>query len=195
MRKWHRWISTAAMVLLAWVAVTGVLLAIDSIYPPAGLGGTPETPATTPAAGAVQTLDVASLEQWMTTAISKSVPAGSTPASVDIQLRMQDDQPVATVSMGNAAGAVTVNVTTGTVTPVPLATPDAKPWYQDMQTRVRLHDVLQDLHRGTFIGVSGQVLDLLTGLSFAFLAISGAVMYFQLYLRRRKAGNKQWFWK
>lgn len=201
MRKWHRWISTAAMVLLAWVALTGVLLAIDSMYPPAGLGGAPaaaptgQTPADGNAITATQTMDMAAVELWMTSA-AQAVLTAEAPQSIEIQLHMQDNQPRAQVAVkGSDTRTITVNVQTGTVLSSIATAAESLPWYQDTASRLRLHDLLQDLHRGTIIGLPGQILDILTGLSFAFLTISGAVMYFQLYLRRRKSGNRQWFWK
>lgn len=198
MRKWHRWISTAAMVLLAWVACTGVLLAIDSMYPPAGLGGAPgaaESAASAPT-DIAQPLDNAAIERWLINATESVVPASAQPDSIDVQLRMQGDQPIARVTLGNNATPVSVNAQDGSLIATPVApAAEPTPWYNDAATRVRIHDFLQDLHRGTIIGLSGQVLDIFTGLSFVFLSISGAVMYFQLYLRRRKSGNKQWFWK
>jgi uncharacterized iron-regulated membrane protein len=38
MRKYHRWISTVCMLFLAWVSLTGGLLALDELNPPPGLG-------------------------------------------------------------------------------------------------------------------------------------------------------------
>jgi len=40
-RKWHRWISSVCMLLLAWVSTTGALLAFDELSPPPGLGAPP----------------------------------------------------------------------------------------------------------------------------------------------------------
>jgi hypothetical protein len=202
MRKLHRWISTAAMVLLTWVAFTGVILAIDSMYPPAGLS---DAVAAVQAAGPAATtatnlnsapLDPAAVDQWLTNAVQTAVPTGAKPESIDVKLSMQDGQPQAQVAVtGDDARTTTVNTATSTVLKITTVKTAPVAWYNDAATRVRLHDVLQDLHRGTFIGLTGQLLDILTGLSFAFLAISGGVMYFQLYLRRRQNNKPQLFWK
>jgi uncharacterized iron-regulated membrane protein len=37
MRNLHRWISTVCMLFLAWVSITGTLLALDELFPPSGL--------------------------------------------------------------------------------------------------------------------------------------------------------------
>jgi hypothetical protein len=204
MRKLHRWISTTAMMLLTWVACTGVLLAIDSMYPPAGLSDAVSVAqvaasvATAANTGAVAApLDPAAVDQWLTNALQTAISSGTKPESIDVQLSMQDGQPIAQVAItGDDARTTIVNTATGTV--IKTSTPSDNrvqvAWYDDAATRVRLHDLLQDLHRGTIIGFSGQLLDILTGMSFAFLTISGAVMYFQLYLRRRQNGKQQLFW-
>jgi len=60
--------------------------------------------------------------------------------------------------------------------------------------RLRLHNLLKELHTGSIIGLSGQWLDLLTGLSFIVLAVTGIVMYFNLLAQRRKLGRRGLFW-
>jgi uncharacterized iron-regulated membrane protein len=60
--------------------------------------------------------------------------------------------------------------------------------------RLRLHNLLKELHTGSIIGLSGQWLDLLTGLSFIVLAVTGIVMYVSLLSQRRKLGRRGLFW-
>jgi len=74
------------------------------------------------------------------------------------------------------------------------ATGNPKFWWNDMAMRLPLHNLLQDLHRGTIIGLPGHLLGLLAGISLSFLSITGIVMYFQLLQRRRKNGHHQFFW-
>ncbi len=50
------------------------------------------------------------------------------------------------------------------------------------------------IHRGDFIGLSGRWMSLLTGLSLLYLSISGAVIYFELWNRRRQKGRRELFW-
>jgi uncharacterized iron-regulated membrane protein len=121
MRKYHRWISTVCMLFLAWVSLTGGLLALDELSPPPGLGG-----------------------------------AG--------------------------AGAVTAPAANDT-------------FLTNTAVRLRLHNLLKELHTGSIIGLSGQWLDLLTGLCFIVLTITGIVMYFSLLKQRRRIGRRGLFWK
>jgi len=59
-----------------------------------------------------------------------------------------------------------------------------------------LHNFLQDLHRGSILfGTSGHVLGFLAGISLVFLSISGIIMYFDMLKKRKKAGQKVFFWK
>jgi uncharacterized iron-regulated membrane protein len=50
------------------------------------------------------------------------------------------------------------------------------------------------IHRGDMFGMTGRWLSLFTGLSLLFLAISGAVMYLDLWIERRRAGRRGLFW-
>jgi uncharacterized iron-regulated membrane protein len=39
MRRLHRWVSTACVLFLAWIALTGAMISIDTSFPPPGMGG------------------------------------------------------------------------------------------------------------------------------------------------------------
>lgn len=109
MRKLHRWVSVAALLFAFWIIITGLLLAVDYLWP---------------------------------------VPGG-------------------------------------------------KPgWWNDGAPGIRLHNLLQELHRGMILfGVPGHVILFLTGISLAFLSISGLQMYLKMLGRQRKAGRRGLFWK
>lgn len=57
------------------------------------------------------------------------------------------------------------------------------------------HQRLKRIHRGDFLGMPGRWIASLVALSLLYLMISGAVMYAQLWQRRRKAGRTEWVWK
>lgn len=61
--------------------------------------------------------------------------------------------------------------------------------------RLPAHNLLKELHTGSFIGLTGRTIDLLTGAAFAFLAVSGTVMYLQMRSARRAQGRGGWFWR
>ncbi|HUO23393.1 MAG TPA: PepSY-associated TM helix domain-containing protein [Caulobacteraceae bacterium] len=54
--------------------------------------------------------------------------------------------------------------------------------------------IMKGIHRGDFIGLSGRMMSLLSGLSLIFLSASGAVMYVDLWAKRRKLGRNGLFW-
>ena len=62
-------------------------------------------------------------------------------------------------------------------------------------TRLRLHNLLKRLHTGEIVGLSGQFLDVATGVAFMVLSVTGIVMYFQMLLQRRDRGRPEWFWR
>jgi uncharacterized iron-regulated membrane protein len=61
--------------------------------------------------------------------------------------------------------------------------------------RLRTHNLLKRLHTGAIVGLSGEALDLLTGLAFVTLATTGILMYFELLRARRRSGRRRWFWR
>jgi len=59
---------------------------------------------------------------------------------------------------------------------------------------VTQRNTLKAWHRGNIIGMPGQVLGLLVGLSLIVLVVTGVVLYFKLWVARRKAGRAGFFW-
>lgn len=210
MRKFRRWVSTAAMLLLAWVAVTGFVLALDLMYPPASLrlrdeSGDAPGSAAIPQASALDTSDapLAAADLAAMAATSLHAALANRQASinsVELQLRTQDGAARGTVNIAGAADQTySVDATSGKVLEITsrstFASRRATPWYDDVPLRLRWHNLLQDLHRGSIIGISGQVMDILTGLSFITLSVTGILMYFEMLGRRKQIGRKAWFWK
>jgi len=58
----------------------------------------------------------------------------------------------------------------------------------------KYHQIAKRIHRGDIIGLSGRLMDLLTGLSLLFLVISAAKIYFDLWRSRRRLGRSGLFW-
>lgn len=178
------------MVFLAYVAVTGLLLGIDNVTAP-DLG---PRPGRAPAATA--TLPVASLEGWAAKAAHAALgAAGRTPASVDLNIALTDSAPQVAVNLGD--GKVSqYDANTGALLAVSADQPPAGPALSDYALmRIRLHDLLQDIHRGSIFGVPGQLIDVLTGVSFLILSFTGIVMYFQMLVKRRNLGRQGAFWQ
>ena len=56
------------------------------------------------------------------------------------------------------------------------------------------HQVAKSVHRGDFIGMPGRFMDLTAGLSMIYLSVSGVVMYWELWRKRRRTGRKGMLW-
>lgn len=57
------------------------------------------------------------------------------------------------------------------------------------------HQIAKSIHRGDFFGLTGRWMDLLAGFAMIYLSVSGIVMYYELWKKRRKAGRKGLIWK
>jgi uncharacterized iron-regulated membrane protein len=56
------------------------------------------------------------------------------------------------------------------------------------------HQVAKQVHRGSYIGLSGRWMDLFGGLSMVYLSLSGVVMYVEMWNRRRRSGRRALLW-
>lgn len=189
MRKFHRWVSTFAMVFLAWVGITGVLLAVDSMWPPAGIEQqlqSAQASASMPSRAALETF-----ESLLAAALQG---APEEVQLVDVQLQNIEGRTVVAIGFGNDVPAQYFDAKSGEPVAAP-APPQPTSWINNIQFRLRIHNLLQDLHRGSIIGIPGQIIDVLTGLCFIFLSVTGSIMYFELLKRRRKTGKKALFWR
>ena len=191
LRTYHRWVSTAAMILLTWVAVTGVALALDVLFKPRLQPAPPPSPPLNGAA--LPSLARAGLAQ------AYAATPGARPTEIEISLSILEGQALAEVRLVQASVA-------NSAPPPPLtfvldpasgqaktAPPRAGP-SDYIKFRIALHRLLEKLHRGNIIGRSGQWLSVLTGLSFIFLTVSGIWMYVDMLVRRRRIGKRQPFW-
>ena len=59
---------------------------------------------------------------------------------------------------------------------------------------IQTHEDVKHFHGGFMFGLPARFLDLLAGLSLIFLSVSGATMYLQLWLKRRKNGRGAFVW-
>jgi len=71
---------------------------------------------------------------------------------------------------------------------------ESAPGAEPKSLRARLWTVMIKLHRGDIVGVTGQWLGLVCGLALLTLAITGVVLYLQLFRHRAKSGRHSLFW-
>jgi len=147
MRRYHRWISTAGMLLLVYVAISGSLTSLVQLIYPQYIAHAGPSTAAVPA------------------------PEQSTLATPGPQAE------------ANAS-----------VQPEALSGPAPAP-AAESERKKNISAIMQEWHNGSIVGWWGRWVVILTGISFVFLAVSGFVVYLQMWKLRRKHGQKQLFWK
>lgn len=188
LRRYHRWASAGAGAVLAWVSVTGVALGIDV------WASGRKHPAAQEASGPLPRADAA---RWLEQAAQRLArdPAAAKAGSASLVLRMTADGPriaaTLAVTPREARQALEIDPAADRLLSRKALPPElrAPPW------RSALHRLLEDLHRGTIIGLPGQALSLLAGLSFMFLAGSGLWIYLDMWRKRRRAGKSGLVWR
>jgi uncharacterized iron-regulated membrane protein len=77
--------------------------------------------------------------------------------------------------------------------PMSLEAPD----YPDSQFPfgMNVHEWVKHFHSGYLLGVPARVMTLLSGLALLYLIVSGVVIYFEMWRRRRDTGRAGFFWK
>jgi uncharacterized iron-regulated membrane protein len=117
--------------------------------------------------------------------------SGDLPVKV-VRLRYFAGMPQGVVVAGNDAGTkqLAFNAVTGDKAGL------SGPGYPDTNQTYgwQVAQIAKQLHRGDWMGPAGRYVDLLAGLSLLYLTISGLVMYFELWSRRRKAGRHGLLW-
>lgn len=182
-RNVHRGVSLVASVFVLVVAVTGILMTIDNLFVNqfiAAGGFRKMAPTASPLADA-------DLPNMLHTTLA-AVPG--TPIKV-IRLRIFAGMPQGVVITGGDTAQLVFNATTGHTAG---ETEPGYP-YSGFPFGWQEHELVKQIHRGDYFGLTGRWMDLLAGLSMVFLSISGMVMYADLYAKRRKLGRSAIFWK
>jgi uncharacterized iron-regulated membrane protein len=184
-RGWHRGVSVAAAAFLLCMAFSGTWIGFESSWNALGRsGGGGPPPAVPVAAAAIPNMTATTLQ-----AMQRLHPG--TPIKV-IRLRMfgQMQQGVV-ITGGDTTDQLVFNAETGQ--PASLTEPAYPP--VGFPFGVQVHENIKHFHSGEMFGLSGQMMNLLAGLSLLFLSVSGLVMYFDMWLKRCKGGRGSLLWK
>jgi uncharacterized iron-regulated membrane protein len=57
------------------------------------------------------------------------------------------------------------------------------------------HQWLKKIHRGDMFGMPGRWFALIGGVALVYLSVSGIVMYFQMWTRRKQRGRPAFVWR
>jgi uncharacterized iron-regulated membrane protein len=178
-RQWHRWIALPATLVLAFAAITGVIVAGTEFF------GAEEA-LREATRDLVSPLSLgAPFALWsdrLNSALS-AVAAQAPNAPVDrITMQFKGDKPTITIFTGKPTGGedrrFVVDANSGRINEV--ASYADKP-------------LVHRIHSGEAFGDGGLVVAMFWGASLAFLSVSGLMLYVSLW-RRSRAGLKRYFW-
>jgi len=192
-RSVHRWISLVASLFILVIALSGAWLAIESLvfgyYLTAHLPK-PGQPFERPS-GATPLTD-AQLPGMLTTTLAarKSEFPGQVLKVVRLRIYGGMPQGVVVVGRGNDTQQLVFNARTGR----PVS--ETEPGYPETGFPFgwQAHQWAKQIHRGDMLGLTGRWMDLIGGLAITYLSISAAVMYYDMWQRRRRAGRRGLLW-
>jgi hypothetical protein len=189
-RSLHRIVAVIAAVLLVVVALSGMVLGLSSIGVAINQTVHHGRPGLT--VDASSPLQPAELPAMIRTTLAAYHAAlADTPIKV-LRLRYFAGMPQGVIIAGrDGAQQLVFNALDGR------AVGEAEQGYPDtgMPFGWQLDQIAKQIHRGDFIGLTGRGLDLLAGLSLLYLSLSGAVMYWELWSKRRRTGRRAFFWR
>jgi uncharacterized iron-regulated membrane protein len=192
-RTLHRWISVIIAAFMLVVACSGTWLAYESLYfgyymehhrPQPGQPIRREFP--------LSPLDAARLPALLAITLQSTHSTLSGEPLKVLHLRTYGgmSQGVVIAGLGDDTRQVVFNAVTGR------RVSETEPGYPETGFPFgwQAHQIAKGIHRGDVIGLSGRWMDLLCGLALIFFSISGAVMYYDMWKRRRRSGRHALLW-
>jgi uncharacterized iron-regulated membrane protein len=186
-RTVHRAVSLACAAFLVVVTLSGGWLAVESLYrsfdvlreqklPPV-----PVAPLDDAAARAMLAVTMRAID----------VKASGDPVKV-VRLRNYGGyRQGVVVTGGSASRQLVFNARTGA------AMTETEPGYPRVHFPFgwQAHQWAKNIHRGDMIGLTGRWMDLIAGFALIYLSLSGGVMYWTMWRRRRETGRPALVWK
>ena len=178
-RQLHRWTSLPLILFLMLVLVTGVYLQVEEVAGLAGEEAGDPSAASTPAAPLTPEQIAAQLDD----AIAKARATEPDFVPKRIELTIEPSQQSTRLAVQPRGGAfVEVDHASGQVK-------------AEMNPSIPLHVIFIRLHTGAMLGPFGIVIVFLSSLVLLFLAVSGGVLYWQMWRNRAGRGRGALFWK
>jgi uncharacterized iron-regulated membrane protein len=186
----HRAVAISAALFLTIIASSGMVLALSStgVAVNKALHGGKRPGLTADVSSPLRDAELPDMLGTTLAAYSSAEPGGSVRV---IRLRYFASMPQGViVTGGEPARQLVFNANTGR------PASETEPGYPstDMTFGWQIDQIAKQIHRGDIIGLSGRWTDLLSGLSLIYLTVSGAVIYFDLWNKRRQKGRRALFW-
>ena len=187
----HRAISLIAAAFLVVVTLSGSWLAMESLifgYRMTAARTAPRVPQPD-SSGPLKDADLPAMLHTTLAAYHKAMPGV---AARVVRLRDYKGAPQgAVVSDGEVAKQLVFNAVTGE-----RVVSNRFGWTNapTFPFGWHAHQVAKSIHRGDVIGLPGRFMDLTAGLSMIYLSVSGAVMYWEMWRKRRRAGHRGLVW-
>jgi uncharacterized iron-regulated membrane protein len=186
----HRAIAISAALFLTIIALSGMVLALSStgVAVNKARHGGKRPGLTADVSSPLKDAELPGMLRTTLAAYRSAEPGGSVRV---IRLRYFARMPQGVVvTGGEPARQLVFNANTGH------PASEAEPGYPstDMTFGWQIDQIAKQIHRGDIIGLSGRSIDLLSGLSLIYLTVSGAVIYFDLWNKRRQKGRRALFW-
>lgn len=180
-RKLHRWFSLPLCLFIVLVLLSGVALQVEETLGTFE-GGEERSQAAPQSASPAERLTDAQIQTMVGEALSKSreQQSGFRPSRIELDITPGREstrlavQPrgVPFVTVDRASGETNAN----------------------MNPAVPMHVWFIRLHTGSLAGPLGIWIMLVTSLALMFLAISGLVLYYQMWANRKNRGRRKLFW-
>jgi|GEM_PF-1560831 len=194
-RQFHRGTMTVGGLLIAYWVVSGLTLAIYDATDPhqtwAALGGGPGARLNPDAAGARSVPAPASLASGIGKALDAASGAHLAVAGVDYRMSGGHARLELSAADGSRDTELRFDAESGAAMTQRMA--DGDPFGQLPATAV-LREQIKAFHKGDALGLPGQSLGLLAGITVILMVVSGTTLYARLWAARRRAGRTALFW-
>lgn len=179
MRAFHRWFGLVSAILMTGIGITGTALQLDLFW----TGDQPPQAHAEAPVAAVSLPDNDAIGKMASEAVALVRAEQPKLAISMVQIDFAPDGAKVKVGgSGRMSPSTTVDMATHKILPPP---PPRKQGY---------HGILQDIHAGYFMGMTGRIISIVMGLALALLGVTGLIVYIDMFKRRKAGGKTGLFW-
>jgi uncharacterized iron-regulated membrane protein len=175
-RTIHRWVSLPIAIIMLIVAISGIYLQFEEFGEGGGEGNRAQQAKSALPADA-------EAADMLTKAIAAARAAKPELAAQRIELNFQRGEAKVTIAEAGGRGAPSVEYNAKTGEAI----------FKD-RPPPSLRGIMIGLHTGKTVGMTGLILVMLSGIILTVLSVTGLVVYYDMWRRRRAAGKGGLFW-